>query len=29
MTVRDGRIREIRPFYWDPGAVRGVLEPAG
>ncbi|RSO44120.1 ketosteroid isomerase [Streptomyces sp. WAC 06725] len=21
MTVRDGRIREVRPFYWDPAAV--------
>ncbi|MET9323007.1 nuclear transport factor 2 family protein [Streptomyces sp. NPDC003038] len=26
MTVRDGRIREIRPFYWDPAAVSAVLE---
>ncbi|MFH8405063.1 nuclear transport factor 2 family protein [Streptomyces sp. NPDC018019] len=21
MTVREGRIREVRPFYWDPAAV--------
>jgi ketosteroid isomerase-like protein len=25
MTVRDGRIREIRPYYWDPAAVCAVL----
>jgi hypothetical protein len=28
MTVRDGRIYEIRPFYWDPAAVSAALEPA-
>ncbi|MFD8705570.1 nuclear transport factor 2 family protein [Kitasatospora sp. NPDC059648] len=25
MTVRDGRIAEIRPFYWDPAAVTAAL----
>ncbi|UNO41946.1 nuclear transport factor 2 family protein [Streptomyces sp. MST-110588] len=24
MTVRKGRIREVRPFYWDPAAVAQV-----
>lgn len=28
MTVRDGRICEIRPFYWDPEAVSEALKPA-
>ncbi|MFF9776478.1 nuclear transport factor 2 family protein [Streptomyces sp. NPDC013978] len=26
MTVRDGRIREIRPYYWDPAAVSAALK---
>lgn len=25
MSVRDGRITEIRPFYWDPTAVTTAL----
>ncbi|MFJ4713599.1 nuclear transport factor 2 family protein [Streptomyces sp. NPDC088785] len=25
MTVRDGRLVEIRPFYWDPAAVADAL----
>ncbi|MEV4439973.1 hypothetical protein AB0K09_13265 [Streptomyces sp. NPDC049577] len=25
-TVRDGRIAEIRPFYWDTAAVTRILE---
>lgn len=28
MTVRDGRIHEIRPYYWDPAAVSAALGPA-
>ncbi|MFC9297262.1 nuclear transport factor 2 family protein [Streptomyces sp. NPDC057011] len=26
MTVRDGKITEIRPFYWDPPAVAAALQ---
>jgi uncharacterized protein len=25
MTVHNGRIREIRPYYWDPAAITEVL----
>ncbi|MFD9844753.1 nuclear transport factor 2-like protein [Streptomyces parvus] len=28
IRVRNGRIEEFRPFYWDPAAVRGALETA-
>ncbi|WP_342589069.1 hypothetical protein [Streptomyces sp. Ncost-T6T-1] len=28
IRVRDGRIEEFRPFYWDPAAVRGALQTA-
>ncbi|PRX59068.1 hypothetical protein B0I32_121172 [Nonomuraea fuscirosea] len=27
ITVRDGRMRECRPFYWDPGAVADACRP--
>jgi ketosteroid isomerase-like protein len=28
-TIRDGRVVELRPFYWDPGAItaaRGMTQ---
>lgn len=28
MTMREGRIHEIRPYYWEPAAVSAALQPA-